>query len=798
MGKDKEGHIKQSSPARLWRNRWRGSSLKLRRKLAKVFLGEKNRSINCPAEEKPPSRSAHSAAHALRDCLKGFLATSSLTVAVLFRSWLQADSRPSGCRNRDLFPIPVLTSWPQTVAHGGVEMNVCLDISNMCIAALNALNTGLKLCLQMGARNAAPSRAQHSTQCHVCRKVVRHLTRLNQTYPDGLPWKGSFGLCESGGIPSHESLRSDDVDLPQQAASCDAYGFISAELAQKISMPAEIFPGSSVVRDAPHIDISQRVEYIRLTVREVACGKLRLRRHVEGLGGVFAVAKKGGRQRKIWDGSKVSESAAVPPKPRRLANPSSFLDLQIDPGTPVFFSKRDASTFFDTLKVPPALQTWFGQPPITMQEFQQHGLEGEALRIACDDCDHNNLGLAELLFPVHAVWPMGFSWSSAVAQDTTLATCVAAGIAEEHILSLDHDIPQCHDEVCFVATDDTVLVHTDARKGRDTLANLDRAFESHGILRNASKDISLAPELTALGCDLSNNPVKAEPNSEKMGQCICRTLDLLHRTHASPRAVHGLLGVWEWFALLQRGFFSIYDSVYQFVRKEPADCVFPVPGAVLNEMLVSALLAPLLSADLDRLVLPKLVATDAAPEFGFGVSACECNIREATQVCRLSERRGDYVRLTSHPGDVAEMPRLGVPRKLGCTQKDFVTIICSKAKWPAHSGVLEAHACLLALKWLARRAANHHHKIPLLVDAKVVIGAVAKGRSSSRALRTILRSVAAITMGANVLPRTVYIPSESNPADLPSRGRRNRPLGSRPARKTISKQCTQPAFRAAP
>ncbi|CAE7867460.1 unnamed protein product, partial [Symbiodinium sp. KB8] len=419
---------------------------------------------------------------------------------------------------------------------------------------------------------------------------------------------------------------------------------------------------------------------------KVACGKLRLRRHVEGLGGVFAVAKKGGRQRKIWDGSKVSESAAVPPKPRRLANPSSFLDLQIDPGAPVFFSKRDASTFFDTLKVPPALQTWFGQPPITMQEFQQHGLEGEALRIACDDCDHNNLGLAELLFPVHAVWPMGFSWSSAVAQDTTLATCVAAGIAEEHILSLDHDIPQCHDEVCFVATDDTVLVHTDARKGRDTLANLDRAFESHGIPRNASKDISLAPELTALGCDLSNNPVKAEPNSEKMGQCICRTLDLLHRTHASPRAVHGLLGVWEWFALLQRGFFSIYDSVYQFVRKEPADCVFPVPGAVLNEMLVSALLAPLLSADLDRLVLPKLVATDAAPEFGFGVSACECNIREATQVCRLSERRGDYVRLTSHPGDVAEMPRLGVPRKLGCTQKDFVTIICSKAKWPAHSG----------------------------------------------------------------------------------------------------------------
>ena len=39
------------------------------------------------------------------------------------------------------------------------------------------------------------------------------------------------------------------------------------------------------------------------------------------------------------------------------------------------------------------------------------------------------------------------------------------------------------------------------------------------------------------------------------------------------------------------------------------------------------------------------------------------------------------------------------------------------------------------------------------------------------------------TLAANLLPSAVYIPSESNPADAPSRGKRNKPTSSRPCRK---------------
>ena len=244
-----------------------------------------------------------------------------------------------------------------------------------------------------------------------------------------------------------------------------------------------------------------------------------------------------------------------------------------------------------------------------------------------------------------------------------------------------------------------------------------------------------------------------------------------HRLGESTRTALFAGYLWEWFALLQRSFFSIFDAVYKFVRRQPPLETVRVPGEVLDEMLVTLLLAPLLSVDLDRQPVQELIATDAAPEFGFGVGSCPCSKGEANQVCRLAERRGDYVRLTNP----VEVPRIGLPRRLAVTQKDFRTVICSRAPWSAHSGVLEAHAFLLALKWVARQAKKHDTKVPLLVDAKAAVGAVGKGHSFSRTLRTVVRTAASITMAANLLPRVAYIPSESNPADRPSRGKRNKP-----------------------
>ncbi len=116
-----------------------------------------------------------------------------------------------------------------------------------------------------------------------------------------------------------------------------------------------------------------REEYVCLVGCELRCGKLRLIRSVEAVGRVFQVGKSTARhQRKIWNGAEIRENAAPPPAPHRLANPSSFTDIKVSAGDKLHFSKRDAHTYFETLRAPACLQPWFGQPPASLTELEKH------------------------------------------------------------------------------------------------------------------------------------------------------------------------------------------------------------------------------------------------------------------------------------------------------------------------------------------------------------------------------------------------------------------------------------------
>ena len=92
----------------------------------------------------------------------------------------------------------------------------------------------------------------------------------------------------------------------------------------------------------------------------------------------------------------------------------------------------------------------------------------------------------------------------------------------------------------------------------------------------------------------------------------------------------------------------------------------------------------------------------------------------------------------------------------------------------AHNNILETEALLLWLRWLLRNKNHHETRAICLCDSKVTIGGVGKGRSSSRPLLRVLRRIAAISLAGNVLTRLIYVPTEANPADAPSRGVRVR------------------------
>lgn len=123
-----------------------------------------------------------------------------------------------------------------------------------------------------------------------------------------------------------------------------------------------------------------------------------------------------------------------------------------------------------------------------------------------DDLENGPLQASDQLTPVSAVWPMGFSWSSLVAQYKLRSICHSAGLTDDQLLALDSPHPICQEELVTIATDDALFLHLDPDAARKRLAAFDQSMLAHDVERNTTKDVDLADGMFGLGCNISNNP----------------------------------------------------------------------------------------------------------------------------------------------------------------------------------------------------------------------------------------------------------------------------------------------------
>ena len=168
--------------------------------------------------------------------------------------------------------------------------------------------------------------------------------------------------------------------------------------------------------------------------------------------------------------------------------------------------------------------------------------------------------------------------------------------------------------------------------------------------------------------------------------------------------------------------------------------------------------------------LPVVVASDASPAYGFGVCKCDTSVDVVRELGRLSEKRGDYIVLGA-PGQIPDAAsRIGKPHRIPLSKTRFSTVISAKTRVGGHPGLLEAQAVRLAVEWVARAVDRVGHRVVLLVDAKAILGAVAKGRSSAKTIRRIVARISALVLATDITLHLLYVPTEWNPADAPSRG----------------------------
>ncbi len=314
-----------------------------------------------------------------------------------------------------------------------------------------------------------------------------------------MAWQ-SFEASVSG---SCLTLLSDLVDLPASAGTCRPTNLLGSELREILVDASNIAPREPVGHAVHRIPAHSRTEYLRLTGLELTLGKLILRTEAAGIGSIFPVAKSGDRQRAVWHGTLVSEASQRPVRPRRLGNPAALLALDWPADARVRWSKRDAASFFDTLCCPEELQTWFGRPPVRVSELLEHTeLTLEDIGLLCVPvAPLGSLSADDSLVPCSRVWPMGYSWSSAVAQDVSLGLLRCEGFDEEQVICVEEP-PPCNQSDCvFVLTDDCIMAHVARAKDSPggfskqqaaaRVQQLDHAMQANGVQRKIGKDVTV-------------------------------------------------------------------------------------------------------------------------------------------------------------------------------------------------------------------------------------------------------------------------------------------------------------------
>ena len=166
-------------------------------------------------------------------------------------------------------------------------------------------------------------------------------------------------------------------------------------------------------------------------------------------------------------------------------------------------------------------------------------------------------------------------------------------------------------------------------------------------------------------------------------------------------------------------------------------------------------------------------ATDASTSFGLGASYVRTSTSFVRQVARWAEKQGAFVVLDGGAARALGESRLLRAHALNLKLDDFSDVFSVRNKFPAHINVLEGEALVLFLRWLLRSGGNHSTRVVVLLDSAVLLGAAAKGRSSSQ-LNRLLRKVAAMTLAGNIQLHLIFVPSSENPADFPSRGLKRR------------------------
>ena len=199
------------------------------------------------------------------------------------------------------------------------------------------------------------------------------------------------------------------------------------------------------------------------------------------------------------------------------------------------------------------------------------------------------------------------------------------------------------------------------------------------------------------------------------------------------------------------------------------DVAFVPPNVSLEELLVTAFLAPLLNADLRAQPHLQLFATDASPA-SVGACSTPVSLELWTRLYDFSDEKGCSVRLGWDTGSMLP-PEFRDSRAAVAglvVDLPWVEGFSYRFRHPQHINLLELEALMSLIREPVDRGLGNR-RVLCLVDSRVVLGSVCKGRSSSRRVNFRLRRLGGLLQANSLSLDLCWVPSWKNPSDAPSR-----------------------------
>ena len=376
---------------------------------------------------------------------------------------------------------------------------------------------------------------------------------------------------------------------------------------------------------------------------------------------------------------------------------------------------------------------------------------------------------------------MGLSWPSWVAQSTVLSVVRDAGFPEEGMLAADLPIPTEEGDEHALATDDFMFLTTRGPAHcRARLSAFDQAARRRQLVLNDGKSVTAEDTAVLIGLLVDGGRYVA-PAPQKHWRRLLAVLHLVTSPEArclAPYDLLGLLGVFNWFARLNRPLFGAIMEGYEFGRRPNPTVKQLLPSSVCRELLAATSMLALAEVDLTADWHQELTATDASAAFGFGIAVAPLTARCAASIGRhtLTKRTVVELALEADEAGVPRKPRKGVRLHLPVSMRRFRVVLSRRARFEAHSGGLELHGAQLAVERLARSEHTHGRRVIMLMDAISPMCAIIKGRSGKPTLLRGTQRVDALLLATGIRLHLFYVPSEINPGDPPSRGLRLHPV----------------------